>query len=298
VFGLCSRRSQTRIRRCAAAAGLLLLFATLAASGRQADVFDDPLEELRKQVDADLSRDLRGVLPNLPALFAQEGIKSDDLQLRNGLRDMLEKEKTISAELHPALLLAIDLVAEKLWCDSLESVECRRLRDEMAPHHLTWAWDQLGAGWFYQHDFLWRLQKEFSSSPWDEVALILLLDRGWDTSIGCTNGTDRFREVIKQGEAFLAAHPAHARRAEVLFLVAQAYETWWSLSKAPKDDDYANAAAYQQGAPAAREKAIQNYEEVTRVAPQSRLAEAAREVAAKLKQGRDTSQRRFFCIYD
>lgn len=126
----------------------------------------------------------------------------------------------------------------------------------------------------------------------------MLLYHGWDTSVGCGLGSDQFREVINHGQQFLQERPTSARRLDVTLAVAQAYETWWSLSKASKKDDYADAVKYQPGAAEARAKAISHYQKLMELQRDGLPASYAREHLPRLKLGLDTNQRRFFCIYD
>ena len=125
-----------------------------------------------------------------------------------------------------------------------------------------------------------------------------LLGLGWDTSVACRKGSDQFRAVIRQGEAFRARRPASPARADVEFLVAQSYETWWSLSQASPEDEYAQPARYQAGALTARQKAIALYNGVLQLIPGSPEATYARRVLPRLALGFATNQRRFFCVYD
>jgi hypothetical protein len=92
----------------------------------------------------------------------------------------------------------------------------------------------------------------------------------------------------------------------VQLAVAQAYETWWSLSQAPgpgedlteaeEAEPDANPQQYQEGAEAARQQAIAGYEQLLQTAPQSDYAAYARRVLPRLKLGIDTGQRRFYCV--
>jgi len=96
---------------------------------------------------------------------------------------------------------------------------------------------------------------------------VLLAWMGWDGSGICEAGSDQFREVIAQGEKFLADHPSSPHRLDVTLAMGTAYETWWSLSRAKAGDDYVEAAY-------------------------------ARRRLLSLKLGIDTAQRAFYCIYD
>jgi len=89
---------------------------------------------------------------------------------------------------------------------------------------------------------------------------------------------------------------------DVQLTVAQAYETWWSLSQAQPatgsdDSENVDPGKYQQGSEEARQKAIAFYERLLQIAPQSDHAVYARRVLPRLKLGIDTGQRRFYCFY-
>jgi len=53
---------------------------------------------------------------------------------------------------------------------------------------------------------------------------------------------------------------------------------------------------YQEGAEAARQKAIALYEHFLQTAPQSDYAGYAKRVLPRIKLGIDTGQRRFYCV--
>ncbi len=282
---------------------LLLFAAALSVTDRgqaQSPFFDeDPLADFRKQTQETLGKELREAFPEIPSLLFRETAKSDNLEIREPLRRLLEAQNSAPPERRPALLLAADILGGQLWCDNRESLECRQLRDEMAVYKLTWAYSELGGGWYYHHDLLWRLWKEYGTTPWGEIAFVMLLDKGWDTTGMCTKGSDQFRDVIREGDAFLAERLGSPHRAWVRLLEAEAYETWWSLSRAnPKEDDYATPETYKKGATQALEKAIAAYQEVIKTAPGTNIAAIARRQLKVLKPGGDTGQRKFFCVYD
>jgi hypothetical protein len=138
---------------------------------------------------------------------------------------------------------------------------------------------------------------EFPSTTWGEWAFVLRRQRGWDTGVGCAGGADEFRGVIREGERFLSQRPRSPHRLAVLFAVALAHETWWSLSHAD-GDPYADAKDYQTGRDTARRLAISRYEAVVRLAPRSDEARHAGRVLGRLQLGLATNERAFFCIYD
>jgi hypothetical protein len=89
----------------------------------------------------------------------------------------------------------------------------------------------------------------------------------------------------------------------VLYALAVANESWWSIAHAPKDDEFVNAPPYPRRAANARqaqralEVAIRYYREVVRIAPGTPEAASALRRLPRLELGLDTGQRRFFCSY-
>jgi hypothetical protein len=79
--------------------------------------------------------------------------------------------------------------------------------------------------------------------------------------------------------------------------VARAYETWWSLSLAPDDEDLVTASEHTDGAEAARLEAIRWYARILRVAPTSVEALHARRVIVQIRVGVDTGERWFYAVY-
>jgi hypothetical protein len=157
----------------------------------------------------------------------------------------------------------------------------------------------------YNHDLLWRAWREFPNTEAGERAFLKLQQEGWYNrmGIGCPKNPDLFHEVIEKGEAFLAQHPQTSLRNEVLFTLAVANESWWSIAHAPDDDAIVSAPPYprklvnQQHAGPAREQAIRYYREIIELAPDSPEAAAAKRRLPRLELGLDTGQRRFFCSF-
>ena len=151
--------------------------------------------------------------------------------------------------------------------------------------------------WAYRGTLLQRVSADYPQTEWGERAFLQLLDEGFETGEDCAAGSDQFRPVIAKGLQFLEQHPNSPYRLDVQLAIAQAYETWWSLSQAPahEEDTHAEAAKYQEGAAAAHEKAIALYESFLQSAPQSDSAAYALRQLPRLKLGLDTGQRRYYC---
>jgi hypothetical protein len=133
----------------------------------------------------------------------------------------------------------------------------------------------------------------------------VLQRRGWNTDPreGCPKNPDLFREVIEKGEAFLAQRPNTHFRKDVIYTLAVANESWWSISHATAGDPIVSAPPYPRReknarqSSAARERAIQYYREIVRLGPDSPEASSALRRLPRLELALDTGQRRFFCSY-
>jgi len=212
-----------------------------------------PLDQFRDDLRKALSQELAPTYPQLPDLNREPGNRIEQDYRDSVFRFLDFSEKTPEAQ-QPAMLLAADLMLQALWCPSEQGARCDQLRNQFSEHQLTLANSQLGGGWYYQHDLLWRVWQRFGSTKWGEQAFILLLDLGWDTSGMCAKGSDQFRDVIRQGESFLQQHPNSEYRPFVIHLVGQAYATRWTLSNEPTAAmaDYVDPKPYKEGAEQAR----------------------------------------------
>ncbi len=157
----------------------------------------------------------------------------------------------------------------------------------------------------YRHELLWRAWRELPLTEGGELAFLELQRRGWYTEPGegCPANPDLFREVIRRGEEFLATHPRSDFRGEVLYALAVASESWWSIGHAPPDDPivsappYPRRAANARVAAPARERALDYYRQVIQNEPDSPRAAAALRRLPRLLLNLDTGQRLFFCSY-
>jgi hypothetical protein len=134
-----------------------------------------------------------------------------------------------------------------------------------------------------------HVSERFANSRWGDRAAL-------ENLIACDNDPDRFRSVIADGKRFLASRPQSRYRPDFTIAVAQAFETWWSLSQAV-DDEVVKAEDYVAGADEARHQAIDWYEKVVDLAPGSDTAFDAGHRIARLSLKLDTGQRLFSCPY-
>ena len=246
-------------------------------------------------LDKRLAKDLGPEFPALQTLLLADPSPADRILQQQTLKQLLEAVRGAGEDRKLELLMAADRVAGLPSAAETQAPASYDRTTSIAGYTLRYRYSELGAGWEYQHDLLEAVWRDYPQSQWGVAALLQLQASGWDPSGVCANGTDQFRAVIAHGEQFLARHPATPHRAEMVLSLAEAYETWWSLSRAPASDDYVTADHYREGAATALRKAIQLYESLP---PNEPPAVVARHRLPRLKLGIDTVQRRFYCIYD
>jgi hypothetical protein len=147
--------------------------------------------------------------------------------------------------------------------------------------------------WYGSADFAEDVRRRRPGTRWGQLAFLDRLSGGWT---GLTDG-DQYRHVIAQGTAWLKQYPGSPFAVTVMSHVARAYETWWSLSLAPEDEELVTAAEHKDGAQEARLQAIHWYERVLREAPTSLEARHARRVIVQITVGVDTGERGFYAVY-
>jgi hypothetical protein len=202
-------------------------------------------------------------------------------------------------------LLAADDVANKLSQWLTESAPAGDVRRLLARYGAKLGGMTHYGGLEYRHELLERVWRESPDTEAGELAFLRLQSGGWNKgpAEGCPPNPDLFREVIVRAEAFLSAHPRTDFRKHVLYALAQANESWWSIANAPADDEFVNAPPYRrraanaQQAGRARDEAVRYYREVVRLAPGSPEAASALRRLPRLELGLETGQRRFFCSY-
>jgi len=87
----------------------------------------------------------------------------------------------------------------------------------------------------------------------------MMTEIGWSKG-SCQEGPDQFREVIRRGETFLRDYPDSEVSESVRLKLANAYATWWNVSRM-KPDGYADPETYKPGALEAKQRAIELYQD-------------------------------------
>lgn len=141
--------------------------------------------------------------------------------------------------------------------------------DAWRPTEVVKKFHDLGIEYFYYDpDANWTLRedpvdinllaKDFLDTEWGRQAFLMMTQLGWSQG-GCNEGPDQFREVIKHSEIFLKQYPDAEVSDSIRLELANAYATWWNISRS-EPDGYTTPEAYEVGAHEARQRAIELYQ--------------------------------------
>jgi|ERR1700733_6685150 len=158
--------------------------------------------------------------------------------------------------------------------DSLGRQRRRGSQISVHPLDLVTAFGQLGIEYFYYDPSAqWTLRSDpvdlnelaekHLDSRWGREAFLMMTLIGWSQG-ECAEGPDQFREVIKRGEMFLKRYPRTETSDRIRLELANAYATWWNVSRAepnPAAEPPFSPEQYEPGAQAAKERAIELYQQ-------------------------------------
>jgi hypothetical protein len=151
----------------------------------------DPMHEFQEDLREALLHDLVPAFPELPKFLGDPMAKSPDSAHERFVFQLIDAVENGQADQRPAILLAADLVANEIWCPSENKEQCNQLRSQFAQHKLTLEYSELGGGFYYQRDLLWRVWQQYPETDWGERAFVVLLELGWDTSKTCAKGHEQ-----------------------------------------------------------------------------------------------------------
>lgn len=218
------------------------------------------------------------------------------------LQAVLRQSKQGDPARGAALLFAADDLTVRLGGllvkKEAEAPESDRIRRQLAASGIRYT----GMGHYsgmleYDRGLLRRAAKEFPETPWGQRAFLQLQRLSCALpDYGC-DGLNCFLAVIERGEKALLQHQNSEFQAQQTYHLALANETWWSLSQAGPEDSTAEGAKVTKATgERARKTAIQLYEKLIQLAPESPESEAGRLALPRLKLALDTGQRTFFCF--
>lgn len=167
----------------------------------------------------------------------------------------------------------------------------------MAGFDLTFHWNEIQGNENYAHNLLTLIVSTRRGTAVGADALVEMLELGpharwWN------GGAEFLAPVLHQHVISILESPMWHKLEDPGFtrIAAEAYETWWSLSRAMAgdfglEDLRLTAADFTTGSEAARLKAVQLYEDVLKLQPDDE--ELTRRIAL-LRQRQDTHQRAWF----
>jgi hypothetical protein len=148
------------------------------------------------------------------------------------------------------------------------------------------------------HALLEQASARYGATEWGQRAWLELLRQACATPRAHCDVPNCFLTVIAQGSRMLAEFPKTVLRRQILYALAQAQETAWSLSLAQPGDITATGS---QVTPAsgeqARLQAIDHYQALRREFPGTPEAEDAEWALPRLKLRLDTGSRAYFCFH-
>jgi hypothetical protein len=128
-----------------------------------------------------------------------------------------------------------------------------------------------------------------------ELAFLLLMKTGFNTSPGCENGSELFRQVLRRGAEYLQQHRSTDVEARVHFMMGDAYRDIVALAAGQHGDTYADSAAYKSEEPNARTKAVAAYLAGLALDDKSEASIVAKERLGSLQGGEAPHDTSFYC---
>lgn len=128
-----------------------------------------------------------------------------------------------------------------------------------------------------------------------ELAFLLLMKRGFNTSPGCTQGNELFRKVIQRGTEYLQQHRSPDVEARIHFMMGDAYRDIVALAAGQHGDTYADSSTYKPENAKARTKAIAEYRLGLALGDKSPASSIAKERLRSLQAGSSPHDTSFYC---
>ena len=121
------------------------------------------------------------------------------------------------------------------------------------------------------------------------------MERGFDTSPGCKNGNELFREVLRRGAEYLRTPRSPQVEARIHFLMGDAYRDIVALAAGQHGEIYADSATYKPEAAKARSTAVAEYRAGLALDDKSEISSIAKERLRSLQAGEAPQDTSFYC---
>jgi hypothetical protein len=167
---------------------------------------------------------------------------------------------------------------------------------ELEKQGARFVYDDGSERYFYALNWLQQSYELDPKGRAGELAFVALMNKGFETSQNCANGSDQFREVIRRGTAFLRERHSTDVEARVHFAMADAYRDIVVLASDVQDEShaYADPNNYKPEASTARTKAIAEYRAGLAL-DRSEVSLMAKERLRSLRAGEASYDIRFYC---
>jgi hypothetical protein len=230
--------------------------------------------------------------PSVGELLVAVETPANEAQVIAVARRMLAELASARPEVKPLAMLVLNRVAEQIEY-ALEPGDKSGM-DPVLKERLDLQWDEQNGGWWYPGTLRRAVWVEYPDTIWGEYAFFDLLLSGFG-SHGIFDQADA-AAVVEQGTAYLRTRANSPYRQVVLVAIAQASETLWSLSIAPREDVCVDDS--REGSEQKRLAAIAVYEALAlSTEGKDPINQIARRQIARLQAGYDTGARYFFDCY-
>jgi hypothetical protein len=128
-----------------------------------------------------------------------------------------------------------------------------------------------------------------------ELAFLLLLKTGFNTSPGCGNGEELFRQVLRRGTEYLRQPRSPDVEARIHFMMGDAYRDIVALAAGQHGDTYADSAHYKPEEAGARTKAVAEYRAGLGLDNKSDASSLAKERLRSILAGEAPHDTSFYC---
>lgn len=258
----------------------------------------DYIESLQRDSDGRdaLADELEAEYPDIADLLRDVGTPStlDQPTVAAAAHVLLrDQRRTDVREVRARLAVAAQAVLGRLYLPGAEPHPSDRPHlASLRAYDLLFEYDGHGDSWHHAGGLADAVRRRYPDTTWGRR-----LEIGHVLSGGTPECMNTSEYVVQLGQRWLRTHPASPYRLAVTAAVAQAYETWWSISMAPDHDELAvfdrdDAAV---GALVARSEAVRWYWRVLAETPAFSPVASTQRRLRHLMLGIDTAQRRFHC---
>lgn len=227
------------------------------------------------------------------------------------LRPWVESAPTLEPAKQAAALVVADRVVVMEEEDgNLEPGESERLSAESKPSEnlpkseaqiqlekigARFSYDPTTQRNLYTLNWLQRANEIGQNGRAGDLAFLLLMSRGFDTSQNCKNGNELFRQVLRRGAEYLQQHRSADVEARIHFMMGDAYRDIVALAAGQFGDTYADPTVYKPEAANARTKAVAEYRAGLALDDKSEISSIAKDHLRSLQAGEAPHDVTFYC---